>query len=160
MSAGARGALRSSTARGTVNFRHTDQPVWRGSFDIHDARAQVGRRFGNGTAKQANRVIDAIVETANDWAEEIKVEGKAHELTQNVIKTLTKTLRKCMAERTGRTMATKAGAMRSEEDIAALMAEADFIRGEAEFFGTIPAEQWAALAHPGETLPPKARRWR
>jgi hypothetical protein len=259
MTAGARGRFRSTAARGTVNYRHTDQPVWRGSFDIHDRRADVGRRFGDGSVEQSHRAIDAIIEAITDWAEKIKVPGKPHPLTRNVIKTLEDTLRMCMdfktgaceatyeiikkvtqfgrqtvirhmkilraynlfhwvrrtertgkapgegpqvkqapnsyffelstlphelqihmrqilkrlkvkieehrdrvasipapnravrlAERLGRTMGKKAGGLRSDAEIADLMAEADFIRGEAEFFGDIPVEQWAALAHPGD----------
>ncbi|HZU64948.1 MAG TPA: hypothetical protein VFF98_14780, partial [Novosphingobium sp.] len=93
--------LRGSTAASAVSYRHTDQPVWRGSFDVCDLRAQVGRLFGDGSTQQGHAVITAIVETAIAWADKVKEEGKAHQLTTNVIKTLERTLRSFMDFRTG-----------------------------------------------------------
>lgn len=90
------GALLSSTAVGATAQRGTDNPVWRGSVDIEDDKAKVGRPFGDGSKHQALAVIDAIIETANVWAEKIKEAGKQHRLSQNVLKTLRVTLRRFM----------------------------------------------------------------
>jgi predicted translin family RNA/ssDNA-binding protein len=96
------GSLLGATAQGAVSYRHTDQPVWRGSFDINDERAKVGRPFGDGSIGQSKAVIEAIVKTADRWADHFKEGGKAHALTQNVIKTLFRTLDKLMDYRTGK----------------------------------------------------------
>jgi hypothetical protein len=89
------GALLASSAA-TAVYRHTEQPVWRGSIDVDDAKAKVGRPFGDGSLHQSLTVIDAIVETADLWANKIKEAGKQHRLSQNALKTMRVIMRKFM----------------------------------------------------------------
>lgn len=67
--------------------------VWRCSYDVNDARANVARPFGNGSVAQSLATIEAIVATAKAWAKEFKEKGKTHALTCNMIETLASLLR-------------------------------------------------------------------
>ena len=80
----------------------TDQPVWRGSFDVDDPRAKVARPFGDGTTDGAKTHIRTLVRVAKEWAEHSKAPGKPHRLSRNAIKLLEVMLWKCSDWTTGK----------------------------------------------------------
>lgn len=82
--------------------RLTEQPVWRGSVDVDDPRAQVARPIGDGTKDGAVRFIRSYIEAMKDYAEHIRAPGKAHEITANTIKLVERVLWKCTDWKTGR----------------------------------------------------------
>jgi len=102
MTARAIGGLLGGAAGSAVGHRHTNmQPVWRCSYNVDDERAQPWRPFGDGSVHQARAVIDAIVETAEAWADKVKEAGKLHPLSQNALKTLRRMLERFMDFPTG-----------------------------------------------------------
>lgn len=85
-----------------AGFRTTAQPVWRRSYDIGDARAQVARPIADGTVKGALTYVDQLLVSLERWADLKKAKGKAHALSQNCLKMLRKILRHFTDFATGR----------------------------------------------------------
>ena len=85
-----------------IPFRHTDQPVWRGSYDVDDQRAQVVRPIGNGTQKGALDFIETLIEGMERWALETREPVRGHRLTANMIWLMKRLLRRCTDFETGR----------------------------------------------------------
>lgn len=54
-----------------------DERFWRCTFDVNDLRAQVGRRFGNGSPSQGKAVVAGIIETALVWFKKVNKEAAA-----------------------------------------------------------------------------------
>lgn len=65
-----------------------------------------------------------------------------------------------IAERLAKGFAVAADFARNLTRRKALMVEADFVRGEMEWFGDVPTHQWAALRHPGDFAAQEAYRAR
>lgn len=86
------GELLASSAASAATYHQTGQAVWRGSYDVADERAKVGRVFGDGSARQARQVITAIRDTALAWIKKVGTvtddEGKPYKLRWDLVKTL------------------------------------------------------------------------
>lgn len=104
MSAVSFGSLLAGTAAQAVAEARAG--VWRCSYDVDAARANVARPFGDGSVAQSLATIDAIVATAKTWAKNFKEAGKTHPLTCNMIETLSCLLRTHTDFKTGACEAT------------------------------------------------------
>lgn len=93
---------------GSIAAKTTAQPVgiWRSTFDVDDLRAQVGRRFGDGSIEQSLDVIEAINKTAMTWAKENRPEDRSWLFMFHAIHTLDAMLRKFMDFKKGTCEAT------------------------------------------------------
>jgi len=80
----------------------TDQPVWRGSYDADDDRAQVVLPFAGRPRHQVFTFISWFVLGLKELANETKLAGKAHQLTHNAIAVAETLLRRCTDYETGR----------------------------------------------------------
>jgi hypothetical protein len=67
--------------------------IWRSTYDVTDLRAQVGRRFGDGSVNQSLDVIEAIKKTAMAWAKENRPQDRSWQFMLNSIHTLDATAR-------------------------------------------------------------------
>ncbi|WDF71451.1 hypothetical protein [Novosphingobium sp. KACC 22771] len=83
---------------GSIAAKTTAQPVgiWRSTFDVDDLRAQVGRRFGDGSIEQSLDVVEAINKTAMAWAKEHRPEDRSWHFMLHAFHTLDAMLRKFM----------------------------------------------------------------
>lgn len=104
MSAVSFGSLLAGTAAHAVAETRTG--IWRCSYDVDHARANVARPFGNGSKAQSHATIDAIVKTAKVWANTFKEAGKTHAITGNMANTLDTLLRNFTDFKTGACEAT------------------------------------------------------
>ena len=86
---------------GIANWRPTEHRVWRGSYDETDQRAQVIMPIG-GEQKATLAFIDAYLLALEKWANETKVAGRRHRLSQNAIAVARTLLRRCTDFTTGR----------------------------------------------------------
>lgn len=93
---------------GGIAAKATAQPagIWRSTFDVDDLRAQVGRRFGDGSIEQSLDVIEAINKTAMKWAKENRPEDRSWHFMLHAIHTLDAMLRKFMDFKKGTCEAT------------------------------------------------------
>ena len=83
---GTLGGLPGSHRGWRTDTGRTCQPVWRKSYDVEDPRANVHRPIGDGTLAGALFFADCYVKTMEAWADQFKVDGRAHELTANAIR--------------------------------------------------------------------------
>jgi hypothetical protein len=83
---------------GGIAAKVTAQPVglWRSTFHVDDLRAQIGRRFGDGSINQSLDVIEAINKTAMAWAKENRPEDRTWHFMLHAFHTLDAMLRKFM----------------------------------------------------------------
>jgi hypothetical protein len=79
-----------------ANPRTTNQPVRRESLDVDDPRAQVFRPIEGGIM-----YVDVLIDAFYEWANQIKIKGRSHELTANCGRVLTVLLRRCTDFSTG-----------------------------------------------------------
>lgn len=102
------GAVSFGSLLGGIAAKATAQPVgiWRSTFDVSDLRAQVGRRFGDGSIEQSLDVIEAINKTAMIWAKENRPEDRTWIFMLHAIRTLDVMLRKFMDFKEGTCEAT------------------------------------------------------
>lgn len=93
---------------GGIATKVTAQPVgiWRSTFDVDDLRAQVGRRFGDGSVNQSLDVIEAINKTAMAWAKENRPQDRSWHFMLHAFHTLDTMLRKFMDFKEGTCEAT------------------------------------------------------
>lgn len=70
MSAVTFGSLLAGASR---NAAAVDAPArfWRRTYDVNDSRAQVGRRLGDGSTRQGNIILAAIMEAATKWFKKV-----------------------------------------------------------------------------------------
>ncbi len=80
----------------------TDQPVWRGSFDENDPRAQVSFPFQGRSKKDVFSFISWFILGARAFAKETKKYGSAHTITNNMIDVAETLLRRCTDYDSGR----------------------------------------------------------
>jgi hypothetical protein len=83
------GAVSFGSLLGGIAAKATAQPVgiWRSTYDVTDLRAQVGRRFGDGSVNQSLDVIEAIKKTAMAWAKENRPQDRSWQFMLNSIHT-------------------------------------------------------------------------
>lgn len=102
------GAVSFGSLLGGIAAKATAQPVgiWRSTYDVTDLRAQVGRRFGDGSVNQSLDVIEAIKKTAMAWAKENRPQDRSWQFMLNSIHTLDAMLRGFMDFKKGTCEAT------------------------------------------------------
>ncbi|MBU1605763.1 MAG: helix-turn-helix domain-containing protein [Alphaproteobacteria bacterium] len=81
--------------------QRTDQPVWRGSYDENDPRAQVAFPFKGRKRAEIFKFISEFILAVRTYANETKIYGKPHTITNNMIDVAETLLRRCTDYETG-----------------------------------------------------------
>lgn len=79
----------------------TEQPVWRGSYDVDDPRAQVAFPFEGRKRSEMYTFISWFVIGLKTYKNETKKPGRSHTITNNMIDVAETLMRRCTDPKTG-----------------------------------------------------------